>query len=131
MKYIEKLNPKVGIDKLYKKIMERFTIFSKSENGISFIKNYRKKDSEDQKVKHQENNFNMFFIYDKFKEAIKNLMNKDKYKLGKLLGLISGFIKFTVFFYNGNLEFIDEILEMTTTLIEKHDKESLKKKRTL
>ena len=61
-------------------------------------------------------------IYYSFKENLQNIFNSKKYPLKRCLSLISGFIKFTVNFYN-NITYINEILQITNKLVEDSDKD--------
>lgn len=60
----------------------------------------------------------MTFIYDSFKITLQNIFDKKKYPLHRCLNLIQGFMNFSVSFYQNNREYINEILIMTTALVE-------------
>ena len=58
----------------------------------------------------------MGVIYDVFKNTLKKIFDSKKYTLPRMLNLLSGFMNFSVNFYEGNLEYINEILKMATEL---------------
>lgn len=104
----EKLYKRVDLNNIYLKLMERFAQYAENQENLE---NGNKNLQE------------MTFIYDYFKKTLNNIFATGKYPLNKLLKLLSGFMNFSLFFYNGKREYINEILQITTTLCEKEEKE--------
>ena len=104
----EKLYKRVDLNNIYLKLMERFALYAENQ----------------EKLKNNNQNLQgMTFIYDYFKKTLNNIFESGKYPLNKLLKLLSGFMNFSLYFYNGKREYINEILQITTKLCEKEDKE--------
>ena len=65
----------------------------------------------------------MHFIYEKFKGSIKNIIDKiqndEKFRLDKLLELLAAFLNFCVHTYPDKIEYVDQILNLSTTLCQK------------
>lgn len=103
----EKLSSRVDLNGIYLQLMQRFTTFAKnSEPGA------KKGD--------------MTFIYKYFLGTFQNIVkNAAKYKLATLFKLISGFMDFVVFFYDNNLEYINEIIRLAIQLAEGADKNAI------
>ncbi len=66
----------------------------------------------------------MTFIYDYFKKTLKSIFTQKKYTLKKMLQLLSGFMNFSVYFYNGKYEYINEILKIAKSLCEEFKEET-------
>lgn len=117
----ERLGKKVEINAILMKLMERLALFAK--NNDKGLVNPMKEDEimpvEGETVLAQ-SQYHKDYIYHQFKNAIASMINKEKSPVHKLLELLSGFMNFTVFFYNGNFEFIDSILQLTRTVCEKY-----------
>ena len=106
----EKLSSRVNLNAIYLQLMERFTIFAKNNTGSesSFDPN------------------EMVFIYDYFAQTIGNILeNNKKYKTRDLFQLVAGFMDFSVFFYNGNLTYVNDIIHLGIQLAKKSDKDEL------
>jgi vacuolar protein sorting-associated protein 35 len=107
----EKLSSRVNLNAIYLQLMQRFTTFAKnnSESGNS--------------------NFNseeMVFIYDYFSETLSNILeNNKKYKTKDLFQLIAGFMDFSVFFYDGNLTYVNDIIHLGIQLSKKTEREEI------
>jgi len=79
--------------------MERFTEYSKNEDG-----NGGEEDEERKPLSE------MTFIYDKFKDSISNIIDKNEgTDLDKLLELQSAFINFSVHSYPTRIDYVNEI----------------------
>lgn len=138
----ERLGKKVEINGILMKLMERLALFAK--NNEKFVDRPQlgvdpalsgsgtgsktalpegeaagsPQDSPaDPPVKSQ---YHRDYIYHQFKNAIGNMISREKAPVHKLLELLAGFMNFTVFFYNGNFEFIDAILKLTKTVCDKY-----------
>jgi hypothetical protein len=139
----ERLGKKVEINGILMKLMERLALFAK--NNEKFIEkpqigvdpslgssgNTPKATSssefeaapapQDVPVQHPvKSQYHRDYIYHQFKSAIGTMISREKAAVHKLLELLAGFMNFTVFFYNGNFEFIDAILKLTKTVCDKY-----------
>lgn len=149
----EKLGKKVEINSILMKLMERLALFAKNNEKFSekhslpqpdvvhsstdpapaeanfnvspnSSQQGQQADGQDSSRKTQ---YHKDYIYHQFKNAIGSMIGKDKTEVHKLLELLSGFMNFTVFFYNGNFEFIDAILKLTRAVCDRyHVAEKLK-----
>lgn len=150
----EKLGKKVEINAILMKLMERLALFAKnnekftekssllndgvphagpetrvSEANFSVSPNSSQHgQSIDGHETSRKNQYHKDYIYHQFKNAIGSMIGKDKAEVHKLLELLAGFMNFTVFFYNGNFEFIDAILKLTKAVCDRYQVvEKLKK----
>lgn len=106
----EKLSSRVNLNAIYLQLMERFTTYAKNNSGT-------------------ESSFDpqeMVFIYDYFSQTLANIFeNKKKYKTRDLFQLVAGFMDFSVFFYNGNLTYVNDIIHLAIELAKKTEKDEL------
>ena len=107
----EKLNKRVNLNNIYLKLMERFSDYAESQDM---------EEGEEKRDLSQ-----LTFIYDYFKTALNNIINKNKYPLHSLLRLVAGFASFTVQFYDKRLDYVDEILKMSKDLCDRFPKEDM------
>ena len=105
----EKLGRKVNLNSIYLKLMDRLAQYAKNKE-----KEEKRTGESDSLSKHSSS-----FIYEQFFKAISSLISKEKLFLQNYLELLAGFMNFTVFFYNGKLEYIDEILSVTKHLCDR------------
>lgn len=115
----EKLGRKVNLNSIYLKLMERLALFAKNKE-----KEEKRTGEVDLIAKHSSS-----FIYESFFKAISSLISKEKLFLQNYLELLAGFMNFTVFFYNGKLEYIDEILSVTKHLCDRYKPKTGKESR--
>jgi hypothetical protein len=115
----EKLGRKVNLNSIYLKLMERLAQYAKNKD-----KEEKRTGEVDVDGKHSSS-----FIYEQFYKAISSLISKEKLFLQNYLELLAGFMNFTVFFYNGKLEFIDEILSITKHLCDRYQAKNGKESR--
>ena len=107
----EKLSSRVNLNAIYLQLMQRFTIYAKNNSESS------------------DSSFNpdeMVFIYEYFSQTLANILeNNKKYKSKDLFQLVAGFMDFSVFFYNGNLTYVNDIIHLAIQLAKKSEKEEL------
>lgn len=93
-----------------------------------YSKNYEEEDDEEEIG----NISDMHFIYTKFRESIKNIIDgidTDKpFRLDKLLELLAAFINFCVNTYPEKIEYVDEIVDLSVSLCSKVKQEDYKEK---
>ena len=107
----EKLSSRVNLNAIYLQLMQRFTTFAKNNS-----------DSSDSTFKPEE----MVFIYDYFSHTLGNILeNNKKYKTKDLFQLVAGFMDFSVFFYDGNLTYVNSIIHLAIQLAKKTEKEEI------
>lgn len=67
----------------------------------------------------------MHFIYEKFRDSIRNIIEKleggseQKFKLDKLLELQAAFLNFCVHTYPERIDYVDQILNLSVMLCQK------------
>ena len=104
----EKLTSRVNLNAIYLQLMMRFTTYAKNNS--------------DPENRSQD----MVFIYEYFAQTIGNILeNKKKYKLKDLFLLIAGFMDFSVFFYDGNMDYVNNIIRLAIQLSQKVPREEL------
>jgi vacuolar protein sorting-associated protein 35 len=107
----EKLSSRVNLNAIYLQLMQRFTTYAKN--------NCESTDSSFEPEK-------MVFIYEYFSQTLSNILqNNTKYKTKDLFQLVAGFMDFSVFFYNGNLTYVNDIIHLAIQLAKKSEKEEL------
>lgn len=107
----EKLSSRVNLNALYLQLMERFTTFAKNN---------------------KDNRTDMTFVYEHFTATIQNILDSQKkYKIADVFCLIAGFMDFTVFFYDGNLEYVNNIIHLGIQLTQKTTKEEITNNNTI
>lgn len=116
----DKLGKKVEINAILIKLMERLALFAKNNEKLNACSTQKDEELPSENIEHSPPiQYHKDYIYHQFRATIEKMISKEKNPVHKLLELISGFMNFTVFFYNGNFEFIDEILKLTLAVCEK------------